>query len=866
MITQTGSIRNFGPKHMKNIEKYMALCMLLFAIVFNLWIYRLEPTAKTDPNDNTFQFALVDRTNQIWDFALKNCSSQKEGSHPAWGWKDAILPFCHLSSLADHWVPNWAEGYNLPYYYSHLPQIAIVASWKLFSIISQYLNISISLFQYYHVIIYLLLSFFPLSVFVALRVIRLPWLTAGFGALIATHVSTDGLYGLDPPSFLWRGYGLSSQLFAMISLPLAIAYAWRFFQNNESRIMLPVFFLAATTTGHLGIGIIAFLSVGIFTLSQILATCFISLKNPLKSSTCINSVNDRKNILIEQSKKLLMLYGGVLLLLGYWIIPALLDNNFHNISVWDPIWKFNSYGAGEILKNLFNGDLFDFGRLPILTLLTFIGFFAALGKDAGRHAFLRLATLFGIRADRGNGERLGRDTQNAVPTSAYFPFAFLFIFWLLMYFGRTTWGGLIDLVPGIKEFHLSRFIVGVQLAGLFLAPIGINELLKLGTKCLGLLKLPYKLSFVVLVGFVVLSVYPQTIRYASHNDVLIRQANDNYQKVESDVDELLQTLHALQASQPGRVFAGRGGSWGRDFRVAETPYYLHLSTYGIPTVLWLPQTWSPNSDTEQYFSENRPEDYVLYNIRYVVTPNGEPASPAGRLVEPQPFWKPLKESPSWKLYEVTNVIPAGYITTGVRPAIVSSSKENFLNVVRLWIQSDFPKQGLYPQLTFNKDFPRNTGLPNFRMLDEVTYKVPDGSMHNLFSEIPNYQLPSASSQLPVIISQESTQDMIFKAKVEVKENCKECIIILKQTFHPSWRVTIDAKRVKPFTVFPFFTAIEIREGTHDVVFSYQHFLLKQALLLISILSLTALGILKILRQKQTRVLTNNEKHAKLNVL
>ena len=50
---------------MKQFEKILGLGMLLFAIGFNLWLYRAEPTAMTDPNDNTFQFALVDRTNQI---------------------------------------------------------------------------------------------------------------------------------------------------------------------------------------------------------------------------------------------------------------------------------------------------------------------------------------------------------------------------------------------------------------------------------------------------------------------------------------------------------------------------------------------------------------------------------------------------------------------------------------------------------------------------------------------------------------------------------------------------------------------------------------------------------------------------------
>ena len=37
-------------------------------------------------------------------------------------------------------------------------------------------------------------------------------------------------------------------------------------------------------------------------------------------------------------------------------------------------------------------------------------------------------------------------------------------------------------------------------------------------------------------------------------------------------------------------------------------------------------------------------------------------------------------------------------------------------------------------------------------------------------------------------------DMIFKTNVEVGAKCTECIVVLKETFHPSWRVTVDKIR------------------------------------------------------------------------
>ncbi len=841
MTIRIGLIHNFGHKTMKKMrfEKLLAIFMLVGTIVFNLWLYRLEPTAKIDPNDNTFQYALVDRTNQIWDFAQQSCASSKfkvQRSKLDLPVISSLTNFAlctfNFALLFDHWVPNWAQGYNLPYYYSHLPQIFIVGSYRLFSTLSKLLitsyQLPVTLFQYYHLIIYLLLSFFPLSAFWALRVIGLPWLTAGLGALLATQISTDGLYGLDPASFLWRGYGLSSQLFAMFFLPLAIAYSWRWLSVRGGLTFWPaVFFLFATTAGHLGIGIIAFLSIGILALAP-------SIYSILNQKS--------KDLTLKQFRsdltKLMILAGVAIFFLSYWIIPIFLNGNYHNISVWDPIWKFDSYGAKDIVNKLFNGDLFDFGRFPVLTILVFLGLFTAASEKI-------FAARFPSSTPEGYGElklaSSGAKKFIHEPAPLYFAFVLLFLFWLLLYFGRTTWGGLIDFIPGISEFHLSRFIVGIHLAGLFLAPIGVQWLVE------GVVSVFKRFAFpnwivglldYLIIGLLLFSVYPQTIRYNQTNEVLIRRANDNYAKVAGDFHDLLVTLRKLEAERPGRILTGRGGSWGKNFRVAETPYYMALSTEGLPVVLWLPETWSPNSDTEQFLNEGLERDYALYNIRYVVTParnashsdaGGPPTPPAGGL---QPFWKLVKATPSWKLYTVNT---PGYFSLGTRPAIVSVTKENYLNLVHLWVQSDYPQKGFFPQLTFAKNYPKKTGLPNFRLLDEANYLVPDGSVHNLFAEPPIYQLPITNYQLPTILSQESDTDMIFKAKVEVPKDCVECLLVLKQTYHPNWKATVDGREVKPINVFPFFLAVPLSQaGTHEVIFSYQPSRLKVILLIIEL--------------------------------
>lgn len=911
-----------------NLELLIGLTMLVFAVWFNLNLYKLEPTVRVDPNDNTFQFALVYRANEIWDFANRECP------------KNLFFPVCHMSYMVDHWVHNWAQGYNLPFYYSHIPQIVIVGSYRFIHwIIGLFGNSFISLFSYYHWFVYLLLCFFPLPVFFALRIIGLPWIISGVGAALATHVSTDGLYGLDPPSFLWRGWGLSSQLFAMIWLPLAIAYSYKYFSSfsiskykslrdlilnhiavvsplplitnyledrgvtkysqfeyynntiinssvisvfvrgvikflmfasrasgkilsssgvagqsvNTNHDTLPaqagrevdmskdnfhyhreakyfwlaVLFTVLTVSGHLGIGMMAMLSLPVLAFSPTL----VMLLQMVHIRLIYRSFTDN-------FVKLALLGTVAVFILSYWIIPTVLYGNYHNFSVWDPLWKFHSFGWKDVVVKFLNGELFDWGRAPWYTTLVIVGaFFAALFRSS------QLSVHTSTTLSAGNLQKSNKDkinTNNISPlnsvnrqltTDNYFPFALLFVFWLLMYFGRTTWGGLIDLIPGMSEQHISRFIVGVHIAGIFLAPMGIYAMVRavswaifrfFSTKK----KLLYEdmpqfiiwVTTLAILYFIGKPIYKQTIYYNELNDKLIIQSNAVYDKQAPEVNKL---MDEFRKRSPARVFVGRGGGWGKDFLISETTMFMHVSTYSIPTALWLPETWSPNSDTEQYFAEDVARDYDIYNLRWI----GAPVN-----VKPQPFWKEIKRDNTWVLYEAPT---SGYFTVATRNMKVVTDKYSFANIIHQWIQSEIPSQKLYPELTFTK--PKNVfdeGVPVITMLDEANYQTMQNRRQNIFDINPIYG--GDSPDVKLLGPEEVNTDMIFKTKVEVGQNCKECLVVLKQTYHPDWVATIDGKSARTITVFPFHIGIPVSEpGIHSIVLSYQPHPAKIPLILIS---------------------------------
>ncbi|KKR88289.1 MAG: hypothetical protein UU37_C0007G0006 [Candidatus Gottesmanbacteria bacterium GW2011_GWA2_41_12] len=815
--------------NLNRITKYLSIFLLLFSIASNLVWFKPETTIKLDPNDNIFQFALVNRTNWIWE--NYGCP----------------LSLKCLPNLVDHWVPNWQEGFPLPFYYSHIPQIAIVASWHMVKIF-----LPVSLFDYYHFLVYLLISLIPLSVFWGIKVLGLSWITAGLGALFAMHISTDGLYGIDVVSWLWRGYGLSSQLFSVITAPLALAFTYRYLSDNKY-FKPALLFTVLSVAGHLGIGFITLLSFFVFVF-----------------------IDFRPSHIFQRVKRLLFLFSLTFALLSYWIIPFFLGSRYHLISFWDPPWKFNSYGYYEVVKQLQNGQIFDFGRsIPILTILVLIGFFA----------------LF--------------------KSKKYFAFSLLFPFWFLLFFGRTTWGGLIDLIPGMKDFHLHRFIVGLHLAALFLIPVGIETIVNLlnqgigkvifvsqivlealsdkskvkgqkskmqiksqkleeinlsgtilktdlnpvGSDLLGTHHLAKDLreqsepgvfekfvpeglfrygkwASVVLATIIIVFIYNYTIRqtlnYNSYNGKLITESNKEYYANQGNLDQLLSYLKTLPTE---RMYVGRGGNWGHNFKVGSTYMYMMVSVNGFETMGFLPETWSPNSENEQHINEQNLRDYDLYNLKYVVAPKDAPL--------PLNKFSLLKTYGPYNVYEVPT---SGYFDIGRSNIFVNSDKTTFLNAVKYWMAGPIPDYKSYPLLSVEGKKPPFENIKIIDMLDTVSYKF-NGQVYNIFKDDPFYR-PEATPAGKILSQRVDKQT--YSAKVSVPPDCANCFSIFKMTYHPNWIATVDGVPVKEiYTAFPFFSAVQITPGVHEVSFTYEPNRLKVILLVLEIIAVISFLIFKI---------------------
>ena len=760
--------------NMKKLVKLLALLIVTTAVVLNLWLYRAETQIIADPNDNVFQYSLVHRTNWVWE--NYGCPISLE---------------C-LPNLIDHNVTYWAEGYSLPFYYSHLPQIGIVASHKLVvAPLSNVIGSTISLYEYYNFTKYILLSVFPVPVFLALILIGFPLVPSALAAFFATHYSTDGLYGIDPPSFLWRGYGLTSQLYAMTFFPLAVAFTYRALEKSEpiriynSKFIIPNSFLAGlfltlTTAGHLGIGILALLSI-----SPLIFIDF-NIKN-----------------IIKRSRILLFIILCLLFVLSYWIIPILFNNQYHIVSFWDPIWKFNSYGWYEVIRQFLQGEIFDWQRTPILTAIITVGFFLAALK------------------------------------TELLPFTISFALMFVLYFGRSTWGGLIDLIPGMKDFHQHRFIVGVHLTSLFLLPAFFDFLLQASTKLTKLLYqkyekvkevyqlIPWFSPFLVTVSILILAYFTfnQTIKYNSLNHRWIYEANSAYRYSKKDFKEILKEL---DAHPKGRIYAGRPGNWGKEFRLGSSQIFMLLSTLGYDVSQWLPETWSMMSENDQNFDERVAPDYDLLNIRYVIIPtlSGEKKKD----ITITSASKLLRRQGPFELYEVPT---SGWFDVVESPMFVSSDKTNFLNLVYLWHRGYPRTWKMHPLISVEKNPEVPSGMQRqIKMVDEVSY-IDSSDVKNIFADFA-FAFPQSTPSSS--IKNEKVTRQTYSATVQVPDICKNCMIMFKMSYHPNWQVKVDGLPVQKYAVFPMYVATPATPGTHTIEITHKPNSLKVFLLVLEVIT------------------------------
>ena len=418
---------------------------------------------------------------------------------------------------------------------------------------------------------YLLFALFPLSVYAGSRLMGWSSWTAAAAALISPLLVSVTGYGYESFSYTWLGNGLWSQEWGMFLLPLAWGISWRAVDGTGGRgkYALAALVVGMTIAMHYLTGYFALLSIGVFVIVVWRG-------------------------LLPRIGRAAMVFGGSALVAAWVVVPLLTDAAYFNDSIFNQntFW-LNSSGAPQALAWLFTGQLFNSGRFPIVSLLVAIGVVVCVCRF---RSDVRARVLLGLMAMS-----------------------------FVLFSGRPTFGFLINLLPGNADLFLSRYMMGLQLAGDMLAGVGR----RMGRR----IDLPAgaQLETARSPGtdrrpdwwrprlLLTLPAWLNRAAYAASDSASIAT------QVESDQTDgaaLNVLIDDITSRGGGRTYAGLPGNWGAQYVIGQVPVYEYLADHDVDELGFVLRTSSLLTDNEAYFNQADPASYQLYNIRYVLMPSG----------------------------------------------------------------------------------------------------------------------------------------------------------------------------------------------------------------------------------------------------
>ena len=403
-----------------------------------------------------------------------------------------------------------------------------------------------------------------------------------------------------------------------------------------------------------------------------------------------------------------------------------------------------------MLDWLVSGQLLDHGRLPVVTVFAALGFglaWLAWSADADARALLVALAMC-----------------------------------LLLTFGRTTFGSLVDLIPGSADLFFRRFMMGVQLTALLLAGRGAAWLAAGGLRLLKarVPRWPPRLSPAagLVAAIVVLAPAWLALGASDRHDgaaIAAQRRSDDTQGAELD-----RLVAVIKRDGGGRTYAGMPSNWGQNFTVGAVPVFKYLESRDVDEVGYTLRTASLMTDPEYYFAQRNPGDYRLFAIHYLILPTGSrpPVRAALKL-----------RAGRYSLWTLPGA--GGVLQTGTIVGTLSADRRDIgMRSIPL-LNSRLAQAGDYLRVAYGQSGAREARLPQ-----------------------PSPATPAGT----VLAESDQLQQGLVAASVRMRQ---AGVVVLSASFDPGWTATVDGHRQRTEMVAPALVATTVPAGTHRIIFRYR---------------------------------------------
>jgi hypothetical protein len=600
--------------------------------------------------------------------------------------------------------------------------------------------------------LYLLLALWPLSVYWSARLFDLGRAPSVLAAAAAPLLMSAVGVGYEPKAYVWIGYGVWAQLWASWTLPLAWAFTWR--AMSSRRALLPaVVFVALTVALHFETGYLALIPIGIF---------------PFLAPGALRARLARAGALAL----------GALLASAWVTVPIVVDGRWaatNEILAHTPL--VNGYGVRQVVSWLVTGQLYDAHRLPVVTVLAAAGLVVCLRRWRTKESGRAVVALWAMS--------------------------------MLLSFGRTTFGALTVVLPGSTDIFMRRFMMGAQLAGLYLAGIGAVALAHLGASAvtrwwphaaawaaaprrrIGLAAVTAALGIAILAP-----AWSQVGAFAADNAHAVDAQRVADSSQGRDVDRL---IAYVDVHGGGRVYAGMPSNWGSGFTVGAVPVFKYLESRDVDEVGYTLRTASLMTDPEYFFDEGDPGDYALFAVHYMVLPTGHPPPVPARLA---------MAAGGYQLW----IVPGGgYLRVVDTVGVLSTNRTDVGLMSVPYLRSDLPGAGRYLAVAYGGGPPAPLTAPAGTDIAGAAGSV----------RAERDDLPEGRVSATVVLH-------------------RAAAVALSASFDPGWSVRVDGRPVPVEMLAPAIPAVRVGPGVHEITFSYTGFGLYPELLAVLVVTLAVL--------------------------
>jgi hypothetical protein len=370
---------------------------------------------------------------------------------------------------------------------------------------------------------------------------------------------------------------------------------------------------------------------------------------------------------------------------------------------------------------------------------------------------------------------------------------------LLLFCGHDTIGFIADRLPGGKDLQLHRYIIGVHLGGIILAAVGAAWLMHLAFTFLRsrLKGAPPVAIGAAIVVLALLALAPAWRERAHYNALNANQINGQQIADRTDGRDFTALVDTAKSLGGGRIYAGQPG---HSAVIGQVPTYEYVLWDNADVVGFMLRTVSMSSDVETRFDSTNAAHFDLFNARYIIQPLAQPPSVPSTL---------LQASGRWGLWSVPT---SGYLQVVDTTAAISADRTNLGRRTAAFLYSPRPAQHLIPLIAFD-------GGPR--------------------AEPTMASLQPAGPAGVITQQHDRPDDGEFGGTVVANRNA---VVMLKATFDPHLKVTVDGRPAKTQMLAPSFIGVGVTPGQHTIEFHYVPFGYYWELFLLSGLTLAALAL------------------------